>query len=507
MSLTKVSYSMIDTAPVNVVDYGADPTGSNDSTAAINAAFAASTNIYIPAGTYLISGTGLQYVTSYQHITTITGAGANNTTFSYSGSGTLLKSNTRGGVYLRGIKLLRNGNRDSTIGLNFDANEYSIVEQCQFIGFSKGLVSGIGTGGDSFFNKIDSCFFDACDFDVYFSVTPAGNLPSNSNTFINCKFSNTTQWGVYHDGGIKNTFIGCAFEGVGDGLYLRGNDCAVINCYVENSGGTGIEVDAGYGPGGNDQSGYYNAIINPINAGGAGAFVDNGINTFFVGRDGLQTEDLLLQTNVIGNKDGASAIILQRARTAENLLVVPGGYPLFPNYGLGINAGGYNDTTSKACVSHVGGVGDNNKRCGWVSYGIKTNGVNDGSQYYIRPLTYDGSGFVEQTSNGVYLADNATSWASASDERLKTNLLPIDNALNKVLQLRTVTGKYITDDIKTSRVFLIAQDVQKVLPEAVSENNEGYLGLSYTDVIPLMVAAIKELTAKVEDLQTKMEAK
>lgn len=55
MSLTKVTYSMIQGASANALDYGADPTGVADSTAAIQAAVNAGSSIYIPAGTYLVS--------------------------------------------------------------------------------------------------------------------------------------------------------------------------------------------------------------------------------------------------------------------------------------------------------------------------------------------------------------------------------------------------------------------------------------------------------------------
>lgn len=55
MALTKVTYSMIDSAPANVVDYGADSTGVTDSTLAFTQALAASSKIYIPAGTYLVT--------------------------------------------------------------------------------------------------------------------------------------------------------------------------------------------------------------------------------------------------------------------------------------------------------------------------------------------------------------------------------------------------------------------------------------------------------------------
>lgn len=57
MSLTKVSYSMIDGTPLNVLDYGADPTGSADSYAAFVAALAAGSYVYVPQGTYKLTQT------------------------------------------------------------------------------------------------------------------------------------------------------------------------------------------------------------------------------------------------------------------------------------------------------------------------------------------------------------------------------------------------------------------------------------------------------------------
>jgi hypothetical protein len=97
--------------------------------------------------------------------------------------------------------------------------------------------------------------------------------------------------------------------------------------------------------------------------------------------------------------------------------------------------------------------------------------------------------------NGVYLGATATSWASASDERLKDIIEPIDNALTKVNGLRSVIGKYKTDEEGVRRSFLIAQDIQTQFPEALESSDPDKLGVQYTDVIPLLVASIKELKA------------
>jgi hypothetical protein len=101
------------------------------------------------------------------------------------------------------------------------------------------------------------------------------------------------------------------------------------------------------------------------------------------------------------------------------------------------------------------------------------------------------------SGTGVQLAAGGTSWGTYSDERIKTGLAPIENALTKVNTLRAVTGRYNTDEDTVSRAFLIAQDVKAVLPEAVDEERDELktLTLKYTEVIPLLVASIKELKA------------
>jgi hypothetical protein len=107
---------------------------------------------------------------------------------------------------------------------------------------------------------------------------------------------------------------------------------------------------------------------------------------------------------------------------------------------------------------------------------------------------------------GVYLGWGNTSWTANSDERNKDIIEPILDAVNKVSSLRAVIGKYKTDNEGTRRSFLIAQDVQKVLPEAVDATNPDNLGVQYTEVIPLLVAAIKEQQALIESLTSRLTA-
>lgn len=86
-----------------------------------------------------------------------------------------------------------------------------------------------------------------------------------------------------------------------------------------------------------------------------------------------------------------------------------------------------------------------------------------------------------------------------SDKKLKENLEIIDNPLDKISKLSGYTYDRIDQDNRRS-VGLIAQDVQKVLPEAVTET-DGTLGVNYNGVTAALVEAVKALQKEVEELR------
>jgi hypothetical protein len=152
-----------------------------------------------------------------------------------------------------------------------------------------------------------------------------------------------------------------------------------------------------------------------------------------------------------------------------------------------------------AAVAFTGGAG--------VTFGTLA-GFFSGTDQQLR-LFSTGTTFVRAGgTGGVFLSPGATAWSAISDERLKTALIPFKNAVEKVCTLRAGTGSYLGDAQGVSRSFLIAQDVQKVLPEAVhvQEDEVGTLSLRYTDTIPLLVAAIQEQQAIINDLKTRLDA-
>jgi hypothetical protein len=120
-----------------------------------------------------------------------------------------------------------------------------------------------------------------------------------------------------------------------------------------------------------------------------------------------------------------------------------------------------------------------------------------------------GTAYVTVSNNqGVKLSAGGTSWAADSDERLKNIKEPITNALANLETLRTVRGNFKTDTDDVSRLFLIAQDVQKVYPEAIDvyTDEQQTLGLRAVDLIPVLVASIKELKALNDSLTARIVA-
>jgi hypothetical protein len=102
-----------------------------------------------------------------------------------------------------------------------------------------------------------------------------------------------------------------------------------------------------------------------------------------------------------------------------------------------------------------------------------------------------------------------SAYVNLSDERYKKDILPIENALDKVLSLNGVTfnwDKQFNPGTKlddANHIGLIAQEVEKVIPQAVSTGKDGNQtkSVAYTDLVPVLIEAIKELKLEIEDLK------
>ena len=102
------------------------------------------------------------------------------------------------------------------------------------------------------------------------------------------------------------------------------------------------------------------------------------------------------------------------------------------------------------------------------------------------------------------VADGDVVASLSSDERLKEDIKPIENATDKVNQLSGNTFKWKdAAQYKGDDIGVIAQEVQKIIPSAVKERYDGYLKVDYSRIVPLLLQSIKELSQKVEALEAK----
>ena len=111
--------------------------------------------------------------------------------------------------------------------------------------------------------------------------------------------------------------------------------------------------------------------------------------------------------------------------------------------------------------------------------------------------------YVVNYSGGVYLTSGATSWTANSDIRLKNINSHIENAVEKLSTLQTINFSYKDDKFKKQNLGLIAQEVEKIFPELIDKNNDGMLGVRYTELVPVLIKAIQELKLEIETLKNK----
>jgi hypothetical protein len=138
----------------------------------------------------------------------------------------------------------------------------------------------------------------------------------------------------------------------------------------------------------------------------------------------------------------------------------------------------------------------------------------DGTAYYIghnsagRALRlYSGA-----ETAGVALAAGGTSWGTFSDERLKYDIEPIENAVETLSDLRTV--KYRLEGVDEAdskkKLGLVAQDLVGVLDEVIDPlkrtgDDTEYMSVRYTELVPVLVKAIQEQQDTIESLTARVE--
>ncbi len=95
----------------------------------------------------------------------------------------------------------------------------------------------------------------------------------------------------------------------------------------------------------------------------------------------------------------------------------------------------------------------------------------------------------------------ATKFITSSDARLKTDIKPLSNALDTVLKLQGKQYRLIDEAVDQADIGLIAQDVEKVLPQIVSETEDGYKAIDYQSLTAMLIEGMKEQQDQIAALE------
>jgi len=220
---------------------------------------------------------------------------------------------------------------------------------------------------------------------------------------------------------------------------------------------------------------------------------DPGADGVFYQKSGteLQFKSLATGSNITITDDGAGTITIAAAGLEDDVGWIASG-------------NGYIDTTGSLGVGGTLGVSGSvtlgNAAADTTTITAQLTGSQGG--YFAGSV---GIGIAPNSSYGLILPNNAqtgqikaSAYVTYSDERIKTNIKPIDGAIEKVRSMQGVTYNLKTGG--SPEVGLIAQEMQIILPEIVDSQSE-LLGIDYSRLTPILIEAIKDQQKQIDLLQ------
>ena len=269
---------------------------------------------------------------------------------------------------------------------------------------------------------------------------------------------------------------------------------------------------------------------------GAGAFGSGGGSNFITDNaDDITTGEIKFQRNdtqsIIESENtsasNAGQLRIKHSYANVEIRNLRGNLNLYPtstvNLGYGTNiklattSSGVSVTGNVQASNVIGNLatGTNGQQ---MEYGdtAKTTLRFDADRWRLYAGAGSGEVFTVEQNGEVGIKDSSPSYEldvngdiratgdviAFSDERVKENIVTIDNALDKVTKLRGVQFNKIGEDKKS--VGVIAQEVLKVLPEVVAHDDRDMYSVAYGNMVGVLIEAIKELNAEVKDLKEKL---
>ena len=158
-----------------------------------------------------------------------------------------------------------------------------------------------------------------------------------------------------------------------------------------------------------------------------------------------------------------------------------------------------------------------------IGYANKPSAVDSSTELVIAPGDTGSTGKGSNTAwfNNItspYFSGNSSSWSTTSDSRLKKNIVDNNAGLETIKQLQVRNFEYRTEaeideneldpaqrvKVEGTQLGFIAQEIQTILPEWVTEESTGVLSINEGDLTYYLVNAIKELSAENEALSARI---
>jgi hypothetical protein len=382
-------------------------------------------------------------------------------------------------------------------GAGFTIGDSGVQKSFTFVDAADTLESSIGLGvasgndfkvgttsvrnettlGSTVLNSSLTSVGSLTDLTVTGDITANGNIVGDTATEISGIATVTVSGGV-----VAGNFYG---DGSGltnlpaDGIDLTGTDQSFNTVAITTTTGTALDVTGSVAIGGSVTVAGI-AYIDELVLTDALAFV--GATEAIIGLATVTTDlNVGGDINANGNIVGDTATEISGIAT----VTVSGGVVAANFYGDGSGLTGISGDAESVLVA------DNQDNTDYPM--IFASAVGAAASIYSDSTTN-----FEFTYNPSTGTATAATFDSVSDERLKSNIETIEGATEKVAALRGV--EFDWKGIDGSSVGVIAQDVQKVYPQLVTDHGER-LTVNYDGLVGLLVQAVKELTARVEELE------
>jgi hypothetical protein len=224
--------------------------------------------------------------------------------------------------------------------------------------------------------------------------------------------------------------------------------------------------------------------------------------------DGLQASVFVRSVGGV-TPDAAGNVTLAGNQTFANLTFT--GQLFGPNsFIVGPLTTGVFDSTALGAYSRVRAHSFRTISLGYGEMSIEGPAIDAGATIRIGTGVAGGN-TPKNVEMGASLSVASDITSGASDGRLKKNFEPITGALDKLDRLGAFYFQFndeakllgVTDDTEKRRIGVVAQEVMEVLPEAVfpAPANAEFLTVQYEKLVPLLIAAIRELRAELKEMQ------